>query len=58
MQQAATSEDLDPNFIEGFIDSRKIAVIEGYKGINKENAWICYICLAVVIVILSFARFK
>ncbi len=58
MQQAATLEDLDPNFIEGFLDSRKNVIIEGYRGINKGNAWICYICLAVIIVILSFARFK
>ncbi len=67
MRQAATIEDLDPNFIEG-IRNREIEVSrmknentiikEGYTGINKDNAWILYVCLAVVIVVLSFARKK
>ncbi len=68
MRQAATMEDLDPNFIEGFRMKNEIEVSrmknentiikEGYTGINKDNTWILYVCLAVVIVVLSFARKK
>jgi hypothetical protein len=67
MRQAATIEDLDPNFIEGFrnreievsrMKNENTIIKEGYTGINKDNAWILYVCLAVVIVVLSFARKK